>query len=43
MEIVEGQVDNKIVEVVEKGYRMADQILRPARVKVAKKQTEPLK
>ena len=43
VEIVEGQVDNKIVEVVEKGYRMVDQILRPARVKVAKKQTEPLK
>ena len=42
VEIVEGQVDNKIVELVEKGFRIGERILRPARVKVTKKQMEPL-
>lgn len=36
VEIVKGTTDNKIVAVVEKGFRIGDRILRPARVKVAK-------
>jgi molecular chaperone GrpE len=35
--IVEGKEDNKIVEVVRKGYRYGDQVLRVAQVKVSKK------
>jgi len=40
VDIVKGKVDNKIVEVIEKGFRIEDKILRPAKVKVAKKQIE---
>lgn len=35
--IVEGKEDNKIVEVVRKGYRYGDQVLRVAQVKVSKR------
>jgi len=35
-ETVEGD-DGKVVEVVRKGYKMQDKILRPARVKVGKR------
>jgi len=32
--------DNKITDVVQKGYRMAEKILRPARVRVSKKSND---
>jgi molecular chaperone GrpE len=35
--IVDGQDDNKIIEIVRKGYKLNEKILRPAQVKVAKK------
>ncbi len=38
VEVVEGSSDNKIIEVLEKGYTLNDQVLRPAKVKVSKKQ-----
>lgn len=38
-EIVEGE-DGKVVEVVHKGYKLNDRVLRPARVKVGKKKLE---
>ncbi|OGC50533.1 nucleotide exchange factor GrpE [candidate division WWE3 bacterium RIFCSPHIGHO2_01_FULL_40_23] len=34
-EIVEGE-DNKVIEVVLKGYKIRDKVIRPARVKVGK-------
>ena len=37
IEVTEGNSENKIVEVVEKGYKLGDKILRPAKVKVEKK------
>jgi len=40
VEIVKGKEDNKIVEVVAKGFRIGERILRPARVKVAKRQLD---
>lgn len=40
VEIVKGETDNKIVEVVAKGFRIGDRVLRPVRVKVAKKELE---
>jgi molecular chaperone GrpE len=40
VEVVGGRQDNKIVEVVEKGYRLGSKILRPAKVKVEKKKAE---
>ena len=36
IEVVEGKEENKITQVLEKGYRLGDKILRPARVKVEK-------
>ncbi|MBI4091275.1 nucleotide exchange factor GrpE [candidate division WWE3 bacterium] len=36
VEVVEGG-DNKVMQVVVKGYKMNDKILRPARVKVGRK------
>lgn len=42
VEVVLGKKDNNIVEIVEKGFRVGDKILRPAKVKVTKKQVEPL-
>lgn len=36
IEVVPGKKDNKIVEILEKGYKFGDKILRPARVKVEK-------
>jgi molecular chaperone GrpE len=38
IEVIPGKEDNKIVEVVEKGYRLGDKILRPVKVKVEKKE-----
>lgn len=38
VEVTEGGSDNRIVEVLEKGYTLNDKVLRPARVKVSKKQ-----
>ncbi len=35
LEIVDGE-ENKVIEVVQKGYKMNDKVLRPARVKVGK-------
>lgn len=40
MEVVEGKEENKITQVLEKGYRLGDKILRPARVKVEKRKVE---
>ena len=40
IEIIEGEEDNKITQVLEKGYRLGDKILRPAKVKVAKRKVE---
>lgn len=36
IEAVPGKTDNNIVEISEKGYKLGDKILRPARVKVEK-------
>ena len=40
IEVVEGAKDNKITQVLEKGYRLGDRILRPAKVKVEKRKVE---
>ena len=37
IDIVEGKEDNKIVEVLKKGYMFEDKIIRIAQVKVSKK------
>lgn len=37
IEVVEGKVDDRIVEVLAKGYKIDKRILRAARVKVSKK------
>jgi molecular chaperone GrpE len=37
IEVVPGKQDNKIVEVVAKGYKLGGKILRPAKVKVEKR------
>lgn len=37
VDIVEGEENDKVVEVVRKGYKLADKILRVAQVKVSKK------
>ena len=42
IETVEDGEDEKIVEVVAKGYIIGDRVLRPAEVKVSKKKTRPL-
>ena len=36
VEVIPGKRDNKILEVLEKGYKIGDRLLRPARVKVEK-------
>ncbi len=38
VEVVPGKQDNKIVEVVAKGYKLGEKILRPAKVKVEKRE-----
>jgi molecular chaperone GrpE len=38
VEVTEGVSDNKIVEVIEKGYTLNEKVLRPVKVKVSKKQ-----
>jgi len=38
VEVVLGKASNKIVGVVEKGYKLGDKILRPAKVRVEKKE-----
>lgn len=38
-EVVEGE-DGKVMEVVNKGYKLQDKVIRPARVKVGKKKLE---
>jgi len=38
MEVLEGKEDGKIVGIVQKGYTLDDKVLRPAKVKVSKKQ-----
>lgn len=40
IEVVEGKEENKITQVLEKGYRLGGKILRPARVKVEKRKVE---
>ena len=37
VEVVSGNKNDKVVEVLTKGYSLEDKILRPARVKVSKK------
>ena len=37
---VPGDIDNEIAEVFQKGYRIGDRVLRYAKVKVTRKQTE---
>lgn len=37
VEVVRGKKDNQVVEVLQKGYKLNDQIIRVARVKVEKK------
>jgi len=37
VEIVEGEVDNVVTYVIQKGYRIGQDILRPAKVRVSKK------
>jgi molecular chaperone GrpE len=37
IDIVEGEKDDIVVEVFEKGYKLGQKILRPAKVKVSKK------
>lgn len=37
IEIVEGDKDNTVVDILRKGYRLGEQILRVAQVKVAKR------
>lgn len=37
IDVVEGEKDNVIVEVLRKGYKYKEKILRPAQVKVSKK------
>lgn len=37
VEIVPGERDNIILEVIRKGYKLGDRILRPAHVKVSRK------
>ena len=37
IDIVEGEKDNIIVEVLRKGYKYGERVLRPAQVKVSKK------
>lgn len=39
VEIISGDKDNIVVEVVKKGYRLKDEVLRPAQVKVSKVNT----
>lgn len=38
IEAVEGEEDNKIIEVMNKGYKVMGKVIRPAKVKVSKKQ-----
>ena len=38
IDVVEGKEDGRIVEVLQKGYTLNDKVLRPAKVKVGKKQ-----
>jgi molecular chaperone GrpE len=42
VEMIEDGEEEKIVEVVAKGYIIGDRVLRPAKVKVSKKKTGPL-
>lgn len=39
VDAVPGDEDNKIVEVLQKGYTLHGKVIRPAQVKVSKKQT----
>lgn len=38
IDVVEGKEDGRIVAVLQKGYTLNDKVLRPAKVKVSKKQ-----
>lgn len=39
LEVVEGDKDDMVVEVIRKGYALGDDILRPAQVRVSKTKT----
>src|SRR3989338_11212948 len=36
VEIIDGEQDNKIVEVIRKGYKLNNKVIQPAQVKVSK-------
>lgn len=36
LEMIPGEIDNKVAEVIRKGYRIGDSVIRPAQVKVTK-------
>lgn len=38
VDVVEGEEDDKVVAVLHKGYKIDDRVLRPAKVRVSKKQ-----
>jgi len=40
IEIQEGQEDNKIVKVINKGYKIDDKVIRPAKVVVVRKNVQ---
>jgi molecular chaperone GrpE len=40
VEIVKGKKDNEIAQVIERGFRIGERVLRPAKVKVTKRNLE---
>lgn len=37
LEVVKGEAEDKVVEILRKGYRMEERVLRPAQVRVSKR------
>lgn len=37
VEVVDGKTDNKVIEVLRKGYKMGNTVIRPATVRVSRK------
>ncbi len=37
LEVVKGEAEDKVVEILRKGYRMGERVLRPAQVRVSKR------
>lgn len=40
VEVVDGKEDNKVVEILEKGYLLDEKVLRPAKVRVSREQKD---